>query len=206
MTVSLKRIQVALKRPTKVPDLLVHAQAIVEGMTGNSWFSAPVPPLANVQAAIDKLSESEAAALARTRGLKDARDGAVAALVKLLTLLKAYVQGVADENPEFAPSIIESARMSVAAQSSKPKPALSVLPGGLSGSVRLVAKAVAKVASYEWQLRQSGVDAWVDLPRTLQAKTTVTGLKPAGTYSFRMRPVIRSGVGDWCDPLSYVVQ
>ena len=66
--------------------------------------------MANVQAAIDKLSESEAAALARTRGLKDARDGAVAALVKLLTLLKAYVQGVADENPEFAPSIIESAR------------------------------------------------------------------------------------------------
>jgi len=202
----MKRVRVALKRPTKIPELILRAQAIVEGMTGNRWFSAPVPPLATVQAAIDKLSDTETAALARTRGLKEARDEAVSALVKLLTRLKAYVQGVADENPEFAQSIIEEARMGVAARNTKPKPALAVLPGNLSGSVRLVAKAVAKVASYEWQLRQNAGEAWVDQPRTLQAKTTVTGLTPARTYSFRMRPVTRSGVGDWCDPLSYVVQ
>jgi hypothetical protein len=96
--------------------------------------------------------------------------------------------------------------LSVAARGNKPKPVLGVLPGRVSGSVRLVVKAVAKVASYQWQLSKDAGKTWLDLPKTLQAKTTVTQLTPGMTYGFRFRALTRRGVGDWCEPVSYMVQ
>jgi hypothetical protein len=75
----------------------------------------------------------------------------------------------------------------------------------VSGSVRLVAKAVAKVASYEWQLSKDAGNTWVDLPTTLQAKATVSGLTPGVTYGFRFRAIMRPRVADWCAALWYMV-
>jgi hypothetical protein len=206
MTVSMHRVLVALKPPKTAPELLVLARTIVEAMRGNSWFPAPVPSLATVQAAIDRLAEAEVAALSMTVGLKQARNSARAALVALLHRLKAYVQGVADENPDLAASIIEGAALSVAARGDKAKAPFAILQGGVSGSVRLVAKAVTKVASYEWQLSKDAGKTWVDLPTTLQAKTTVSGLTPGMTYGFRFRAIKRPGVGDWCEASRYMVQ
>lgn len=206
MTVSLHRVEAVLKRPTTVPDLLVLAGAIVQAMTGNSWFPAPAPSLKAVQAAIDRLHDAEAAALSRTVGLKQARNEARVALVGLLNRLKAYVQGVADEHSDDAAAIIEAAGMSVKARGTHPKPALEVLQGRVSGSVRLVAKAVAKEASYEWQVMRSGKSSWASLPATLQAKTTVADLAIGVTWCFRMRAVTRRGEGDWCDAVSEVVK
>jgi hypothetical protein len=102
MTVSMHRVLVALKRPTSAPELLVFARAVVNAMNGNAWFPAPVPSLARVQAAIDRLAVAETAALSMTVGLKKARNEAQTVLVGRLTRLKAYVQGVADDNPDFA--------------------------------------------------------------------------------------------------------
>jgi hypothetical protein len=206
MTKSLNRVVVALKRPTNVPALLTYAKTIVDAMAGSSWFSAPVPPLAKVKAAIEKLDRAEEAALSRTTGLIEARDAALGELVSLLNRLKAYVKGVAEDNLEFAVSIVEGAGMNVAARNDKGKPVLAVSPGGLSGSVLLVARAVAKVATYEWQLSEDGGKTWVALPKTAQSRTTVKGLVPGKTYQFRFRALTRRGVGDFHDPVSYVVQ
>ena len=206
MTVSMHRVMVALKRPTSAPELLIFARAVVNAMNGNAWFPAPVPSLARVQAAIDRLAVAETAALSMTVGLKKARNEAQTVLVGRLTRLKAYVQGVADDNPDFAAAIVESAGLSVAARGNRPKPVLGVLRGRVSGSVRLVVKAVAKVASYQWQLSKDAGKTWLDLPKTLQAKTTVTQLTPGMTYGFRFRALTRRGVGDWCEPVSYMVQ
>jgi len=206
MTVSMHRVLVALKRPTSAPELLIFARAVVNAMNGNAWFPAPVPSLARVQAAIDRLAVAETAALSMTVGLKKARNEAQTVLVGRLTRLKAYVQGVADDNPDFAAAIVESAGLSVAARGNRPKPVLGVLRGRVSGSVRLVVKAVAKVASYQWQLSKDAGKTWLDLPKTLQAKTTVTQLTPGMTYGFRFRALTRRGVGDWCEPVSYMVQ
>jgi cell pole-organizing protein PopZ len=206
MTVSMHRVQAVLKRPTTVPDLIFQGQAVVDAMTANSWFSAPAPSLATVQAAIKRLQDAEAAALARTVGLKQIRNDARAALVGLLNQLRAYVEAIAEENPDSAAAIIESAAMSVKGPGKATKPSLAVFQGRVSGSVRLVAKAAAKLAQYEWQLSPDGGKSWLDLPQTLQAKTTVSALAPGSTYRFRMRAVTRRGRGDWCDPVSDVVK
>ena len=206
MTVSMHRVEAVLKRPTTVPDLLILARAIVEAITGNSWFPAPVPSMQAVRAAIDTLHDAEAAALSRTAGLKQARNEARVVLVGLLNRLKAYVQEVADENPDAAEAIVEAAGMSVKGRGVPAKSALAVLPGTVSGSVRLVAKAVAKEASYEWQVSRDGGRSWASLPATLQAKTAVADLATGVTWSFRMRSVTRRGKGDWCDPVSELVK
>jgi hypothetical protein len=206
MTVSMGKVAVALNLSRKVPELLIQSKRTIEGMTGNSWFPAPVPSLPMVQAATDKLREAEVAGLSLTRGLKSARNDGVKALVGLLNRLKAYVQGVADENPDSAASIIESAGMNVAKRTHKPKPELAVDQGPVSGSARLVARAVAKRAQYDWETSTDSGGTWLRRPNTLQAKTTVTGLVPGNTYWFRMRAVTRHGVRDWCEPVSLIAR
>jgi hypothetical protein len=206
MTVSLQRVRVALRLPTNASDLLILAKAIVEKTTGNPWFPAPVPSLATAQAAIDQLEVAEIAARSGTLGLKTARNAARAKLVKLLSRLKAYVQGVAEDNPDFAHSIVESAAMNVATRGTRVIAILAARAGSKSGEVRLVAKAVAKVATYEWQLRKDRTKTWVGLGKTVQAKTTAKGLVAGTTYWFRFRAVTRRGVGEWCDAVAYVVQ
>jgi hypothetical protein len=124
----------------------------------------------------------------------------------ILKLLGAYVQGVADDNPEHAVSIIESAGMSVALRGSVVKVVLAVTPGRVSGTARLVARAVAKDASYEWAMSKNGGMTWIGLPTTLPANTTVSGLEPGKTYSFRMRAATRREVSDWCEPVPYLAR
>jgi hypothetical protein len=206
MTVSMHVVRASLNRPTRVGDLLIYARSIVEAMTGNPWFPAPLPSLAKVQAAIDALEKAQADTLSRTKGLAALRNLALKKLVDLLNRLKAYVQAVANDNPDFAVSIIESARMNVVGSAPGRKLVLAVYRGAVSGSVRLVARAVAKEASYEWQVSDDEGKTWITLPRTMQAKTTVSSKRPGKTYGFRFRAVTRRFTTNWCDPVFYVVQ
>jgi hypothetical protein len=206
MTKRLHPVRVALHLPDKVPDLLILSSAVGKAMAGNRWFASPVPSLAKVSTATKKLEKSQAASLDRTRGIAEARDADLSALRGLLKLLGAYVQGVADDNPEHAASIIESAGLSVALRGSQVKVVLAVSPGRVSEMARLVAKAVAKEASYEWAMSKNAGKTWLSLPKTLQAHTTVSGLVPGKTYWFRMRAATRRGVGDWCEPVEYLAR
>jgi hypothetical protein len=77
----------------------------------------------------------------------------------------------------------------------------------VSGSVRLVVRAVAKVASYEWQHSADGGKTWIDAGITVQAQKTISGLEPGKTYRFRYRPITRrGGPGDWSDPFAFIVR
>jgi hypothetical protein len=192
--------------PANASSLVVFARAIVEAMTKNPWFTTPVPPLSKLQAAIDQLDKANTAALSRTTGLAGAKNEARKKLVDLLHLVKAYVQSVADENPDEAASIITSAALHVVGKSLVVKLTLAVRKGRVSGSVELVAKAVAKLATYDWQVSEDGGKTWIDLPRTLQAKTTRSGLVTGRTYWFRTRALTRRWATNWSDPVAYVVQ
>ena len=59
----------------------------------------------------------------------------------------------------------------------------------------LFAKAVARRASYEWQVSTDQKTRTL-LPVTLQSKTTVSALTPGTTYYFRARPVTNVATGD----------
>ncbi len=68
--------------------------------------------------------------------------------------------------------------------------------GKVSGEAELFAKAASHRAAYEWQYSTDG-KTWINAPTTLQAKTEIGGLTVGTTYSFRCRPVTKTGEEDW---------
>jgi hypothetical protein len=195
-----------LKLPLKVPALIQYVQNIVKAMTANAAFPTPTPPLAEVTAAITALNTAETATLTRVTGAVATRNAARIALLALLQQLKGCIQTAADANVENATPIIESAGIAVRKAPVRPPRVFNATAGPTTGSVKLVAAAAARRASYEWETSADGGKTWVPAPPTLQAKTTVLGLAAGTTVQFRYRAVTKTGGGDWSQPVSLLVK
>ena len=200
------RALVVLHLPIHVPDLIKSGEAFVTAMTGNPAFLSPTPPLTSVTALLTGLNLAETAMKTRAHGTREARDKARVDLVSALRGLKGYVQLVADAAGDQAEAIITSAGMTVRKPVIRNKPDFIAKPGPTSGTVHLVAKAVARRASYEWEWSSDGGKTWIAVPGTLQAKTTVIGLPVAIDVQFRFRTVTRTGESDWSQVITFLVK
>ena len=205
MSVRMHKTFVALNLPGSLPSLIDVMDAMVQRMTGNAWFPAPTPPLATVASAIAELREAQVTKETRTRGTAAARNEKLATALGLLTRLKSYVQGVADDNPENAAAIIESAGMSVKKSTAYARLPFSVKQGPTSGSVRLMARSAGDRGAHQWQHSTDGARTWQSAPRTQQGKTVLSGFVPGQTAWFRHRPVTIRGEGDWSEPIAIIV-
>ncbi len=189
-----------------VHDLIGKTTAILAAMTGNISFPSPSPTLATVTSDNTALTSAQAVALTRAKGAAAERNVKLAIVVSDLKLLAAYVQGVADGDLANALSIIESAGMSVKNPGKKtPKQDLALKHGVVSGVVDVLAKAQGPRTSYEWQWSTDG-KTWTALPTTIQAKTSITGLIPGTTIYVRHAVVTKTGVGDFGQVASMMVQ
>jgi hypothetical protein len=206
MTVSMHKTLAALKLPTSVPALLGVAQAIIQAMTGNPSFPGPAPSLAAVATALAELRDAEVTAQTRARGTVALRDEKRAALISLLLQLKAYVQRVAEADPDRAAELIQGAGMNVKRSTVAAKPPFAARPGATSGSVRLVVRAAGDRARYDWAWSTDGGTTWRPASSTIQSRTVISGLAPASMCSFRYRVVTKTGEGDWSEPLAFVVR
>jgi hypothetical protein len=200
------RAMASVKLPKRLADLITYAQAIVKAMTNNPSFPTPTPTLAALIAAIDDLQIAETAALSRVKGAVAVRNDKRAALVRLLQQLKAYVQTVADANVENGGAIIQSAALSVKKTPVLKPRIFEAVQGAVSGSAKVVAPSAGLRASYEWEYSVDGGKTWVSVPGTLQAKTTVTGLPAGSTVMFRYKAIVKTGAGDWSQPIALVVK
>lgn len=194
-----------LKLPTQVPALITYAQGIVKAMTGNAAFANPTPTLTSITSAITDLQTAETATLARTKGAAATRNEKKATLVTQLQQLRSYVQTTADANVETGASTIEGAGLAVRKTAVHAPRVFAAKPGDVSGSVKLVAAAAARRASYEWQYSIDGGKTWVIAPGTLQAKTTISGLATGTTVQFKYRPVTKTGEGSWSQIVTLTV-
>lgn len=211
MTASMRRVRAALHKPTNAAALVIYVMLIIEKMTNNSWFTQTHPPLEKVKAAAQALDAAQVEAQFKARGSANTRNAALATLSNLLEQLRAYVEGVANENPEFAVSIIESAGMD-AVMPRYPNLAPFRAKGGKAPhSVDLACKAGPKGCGYYWQISTDGGKTWTDLPSTRKARTTVPNLVPGETYWFRYRLLLRAGgqtsrQTDWSEKIYIVVR
>ena len=203
---STTRALASLKLPTKMPALITYAQSIVKAMTGNPAFPTPNPTLAAISTAIAELQAAETAALARAPGAVVVRNDKRAALVALLQQLKSYIQANADANPETAGAIIRSAGIATRQTVVRAPRVFAAKPAGVTGVVKLIAPSAARRASYSWEYSLDSGTTWVTLPDSLQAKTTVQGLKAGTTVLFKYRPVVKTGEENWSPPVSLLVQ
>jgi hypothetical protein len=175
-------------------------------MTGNAHFTSPTPTLAAVASAVSDLEQAQAAALGRTKGAVDTRNAKRAALLLLVDALASYVQHVADADPENAAAIIQSAGMGVRKAPVHAPRVFAVIQASASGSVKIVAPAASRRASYDWQTSTDGGKTWTLASSTLQSKTSLSGLAAGTTVMFRYRAIVKGGEGEWSQPIAFLVK
>ncbi len=203
-TNKVSRSLAVLLLPRRISALITYANGVVSGMMGNPTFPSPTPPMAAVSAAIDDLQEAEAAAATRTVGATTTRDAKRRTLIATLQLLRIYVQAIADQNPDSARAIIQSASMAVKKIAARPPRVFAAFPGAVPGTVKIVAPSAAHRASYDWQYSQDGA-TWVGLACTLQATATMADPSPGTMLHLRYRAATRRGQTAWSAPITFTV-
>ena len=192
----------ALNLPKSVPELINYVQGIIKGMTNNASLPSPTPTVAQLTQAVSDLQTAEAGALARTKGAVATRNEKRTALVSLLQQLRAYVQVTADVTPENGASIIESSGLAVRKTPTRTPRVFSAQQGAVSGEVKVLAPSAGARTSYEWEYSTDGGTTWLAMPPTIQAKTSVAGLKPGSSVMFKYRSVTKTGATDWSLPIT----
>jgi predicted phage tail protein len=204
---SIHRATISLDVPTRIADVILYANNIVQKMTSNPSFPAPTPTIAALTAAVDDLHAAETATLSRARGTATVRNDKRTVLVSLLQQLRGYVQSVADATPESGAAIIQSAGLAVRKITAPGKRAFAARAGALAGSAIVTAAVAGPRSAYEWQYSTDGGKTWVSAPTTTQSKTTIAGLPPGTTVQFRYLAVTpKGGQGDWSQPVSALVK
>jgi fibronectin type III domain protein len=193
-----------LKLSLRIKNVITFAQSVATAMTGNASLASPNPTLATFEADIAALVTAETAVLSRVKGAVETRNAKLVIVKNDLVVLRTYVQSVADANPSTAEAIIEGAGMTLRTVTLHDKPALSVKLGDVSGSVLLAAKAAADRAAYDWQY---SIDqkTWTEVPQTLKAKTSISGLTAGTMYYFRVQALIKTGEQNWSQVVSVLV-
>lgn len=85
------------------------------------------------------------------------------------------------------------------------KPDLAAKSSGISGTVKVVAKAIAGARTYDWAYSTDGGRTWTSAPLTTRASTRIPNLTVGATVMFRHRAITKAGVQDWGQPVSAVV-
>ena len=194
-------IAVLPESPHTVPRYLTSCHLIVSMMTDNPSFPDPTPPLSEVSCELSKLAGCDELARKGGKGMVQERNVTLRRAHNKMTVLKAYVQSVANEDPEKAEAIIHSAGMNVAKPRTRTKLPIQARLGEGHGRVVLDAKALPKPVQYRWQM-STDQETWTDVAETFVTKTTVEGLVSSTVYSFRLRTVTKSGPSEWSQPVT----
>ncbi len=199
-------IHVVLKMPKTIGDFIIAGQKIHDQMAVNTTtLKNPSPVLTVLQSHLDDLSTKQALAKTRAAGAVADRDAAKKVVSDDLNSERAYVESVVSADPTNAATIAGDAGMYLRKSPSINKPALTVKPGTVTGAVKVVAKATAGAKINEWQYSTDGGKTWIDLPPTSKATTTIQNLTPATTVMFRQRVFTKSGLSDWGQPVSALI-
>ena len=199
-------IHIVLGLPTRPTSALItRSTVIVNTMTENAKMF-PSPPIAftTVTSDITALATAEAATKTRTAGLVTLRNDKKLVVIADMHQLHAYVQQLANATPAQAGAIAAAAAMTLPKTAEHHKSDLAAHPI-VSGTIKLMAKAVRGGRSHEWQYSTDGGKTWTSVPPTTQASTTIPGLQPGVLHAFRQRVVMKDGPSDWSQPISLLV-
>ncbi len=209
--VIIKHILVALnlRKYKKINAYIAKVKLVRQSMDGNSWFPAP-PVDVTVGGTFDNhindLDAAETKALTRVLGAAQDRDVKKGVVNGNLNLLKAYVQSVADDNPENSEAIIISAGFDVKHIGKADKDAISVKPKkGESGTMIARVRKVEGTLANLWEYTIDGGINWNEMDGTSKCSTEITGLTPGDTIIVRHRPILRKGKGTWIQSAPAIV-
>jgi hypothetical protein len=202
---SVNAIQIVLNLPNRVDALITRTTTIHDAIAQNAkTFPSPTPTPVVFAGHIADLSSKQATAKTRAHGAAAIRDDARKLVILDCKQLAAYVQAIANANPDNADSIAGQADMTVRKRTKPSKPPLGAKQK-LSGEVQLTAKALKGARANDWQFSSDGGKTWISVSTSTKAKTVVTGLQPGTTVMFRHRAITKAGPQDWGQPISTLV-
>jgi hypothetical protein len=190
--------------PKSAGETSVFARFVASRMTGNAYF--PTPPVAPsaVLAAVQELEEAQAATRRGTHGTAAARNQKLQVVHGLLSQLASYVVSIARQHGVDAEAVLASSGFDQKRTAGQGKWRFTAAQGQRSDEVKLKTARVGRGASYDWQYSTDGV-GWVDWRRTSNASTVISGLEPGTRYLLRVRSFFNNVLGDWSDPITFLL-
>jgi hypothetical protein len=208
------------KKKTKGPRIALHLPADAQALytrglaiwnaikADTTHFPTTYPPADVVEGDFKGLATALQTAEKGSPADKAALEAAANKVRQTLELLGKVVQSVVCAGPvEDAPALISSVLMyesNVGRRSSKPE--LAAKDGATSGTVQLIALAVASAAAYFWEYSLDQ-ETWTATTPTAQARITIAGLRSGQVYYFRFRVLKREGfLSDHTSLVSFLVR
>jgi len=165
----MRRLIVRRPKSRRIADRIAYARHVAERLTDNPYFPDPIPAHTSLLAHLPVAEAAQVAALTRAAGAAASLRAALRAAENDLDALHVLVPNVANQDPTNGPAIIASAGMTLK-DARGPSPAdFAVKQARNSGSVRLVARAVARKAWYDWEY-STDQETWTSAGTTLRAK------------------------------------
>jgi hypothetical protein len=190
-----------------VPKLILNTRHYVTNMTGNAVFPNPTPPLATITTQVNLLETNYNISVTRVKGSVAAMRTTEKQLLILIKGLAAYVETIANADPENALKIISEAGMEPKKTAARPPKKFSLTNGKLSGTVVINDKAVVR-GTYLYQMTTdpNTPASWVQVYAGGNVKFTKTGLTTGTRYYFRAAISVKGIQGNWSAPLDILVQ
>lgn len=198
-------------RNLSVTDKAAKARRIVAAMSNNASFPNPIPPLPDVNAALDDLEKAFAAVQAAKSEVTTRvgiQDNAETKLDQMLTQLGGYVESVAGKDD----TLITSAGMETKTPRStptlpSPPQGLGATAGDHEGQLDLVWKAIPNARSYtiEASLDPANPGSWTHVGIATSASKTISNLTTGKRYWFRVAAVGAGGQSGWSEHATKVV-
>jgi hypothetical protein len=183
--------------------LYEFAMNVVEKMTGNPLFPAPIVTMAVLKACAEALLAAITAADAGGKLARAKMRQAANNLIKLLRSQARYVDEIAEYDEV---KILSSGFHATYATGPASRPDFWVKAGNNSGEVLLGCKATKGAGAYIWQFKigDNPLDetGWVYGGFTTQCRCCITGLESKKAIWFRHSEVMPYGVVNVSEPIS----
>ena len=197
-----EKAKVAVSFLTTASDALlaVIVGQILKGLTGNAHFPAPVPALADIDAARNAFVNAMNAGRGGPQQVATLRQ-LRATLVALVRSLALYVQQTGKgERVLLLGSGFPLQKQRVPNARPSAPIRLRLKRGKVSGQLVVRCEKVAAVAVYQWRYAlASDPTAWTIADPSFATRVTFEGLQRGQDYHFQVRAIGRHGAGDWSD-------
>ncbi len=198
------RLLAALKLPAEAVAFIAVAADMVQRVTNNPLLPNPSPSVAELTNDLANLRSAQANRKQGEAAMK-ARNDAMRVMRRALQNLRQFVQNTADNDPEHAATIIESAGMKVRVRPVRTKPDFEIRQGSIAGLVSTHVKSRGQSATY-WVAFSTDQKSWTVCPPARLANGSVANLTPGTTYYFRYQVLTREGMSDWSQVVSFMVK
>ncbi|HEV7231505.1 MAG TPA: hypothetical protein VGO45_09275 [Bacteroidia bacterium] len=190
-------VQVALHvRNISAENLMADAQSYLNAIATNKrLFQNPRPPLSQIRILINELSEACAKASSRGKTGTAVKTASKRALEIKLKTLAQYVEAIANDDPEHAIEIVQTANMRVKKSTRSYKQDFSMKRSKRKGELILSIKKTAERETYRFEISTNPdfPSAWQVVQQSTRAKAVVRGLVSGTRYYARVFRTDKTG-------------